>query len=46
MTIASGSVNYQIGTAPATGYGFSYSVAELDTALAGHVEETSGEKAL
>lgn len=39
MSIASGSVNYQLGTPPVTGCGFSYSDDELDTALSGPVAE-------
>lgn len=37
MTIAAGTINYQLGTAPVTGCGFSYSADELDTALSGSV---------
>ena len=37
MTIASGTLEYQLGTAPVIGYGFSYSDTELDTALFGSV---------
>lgn len=37
MSIATGTINYQLGTAPVTGYGFSYSADELDTALSGSV---------
>lgn len=37
MTIAAGTINYQLGTAPVTGCGFSYSDTELDTALSGSV---------
>ncbi|MFH1009112.1 MAG: hypothetical protein V1800_16685 [Candidatus Latescibacterota bacterium] len=39
MTIASGTIQYQLGTAPVTGCGFSYSASELDTALSGSVAE-------
>ncbi len=39
MTIATGTIQYQLGTVPVTGCGFSYSVAELDTALSGSVAE-------
>ncbi len=37
MTITAGTINSQLGTAPVTGCGFSYSDAELDTALSGSV---------
>jgi len=37
MTIATGTIQYQLGTAPVTGCGFSYSADELDTALSGPV---------
>ena len=37
MTIAAGTINNQLGTAPVTGYGFFYSADELDTALFGSV---------
>lgn len=37
MTIAAGTINYQSGTAPVTGCGFSYSADEIDTALSGSV---------
>ena len=37
MTIATGTIQYQLGTAPVTGCGFSYSDVELDTALSGAV---------
>ena len=39
MTIASGTLEYQLGTAPVTGCGFSYSGDEFDTALSGSVAE-------
>lgn len=39
MTIASGTIQYQLGSAPVTGCGFSYSAGELDTALSGPVAE-------
>lgn len=39
MTIAAGTIQYQLGTAPVTGCGFSYSADELDTALSGSVAE-------
>ena len=39
MTIAAGTIQYELGTAPVTGCGFSYSAAELDTALSGPVAE-------
>ncbi|GBE17249.1 hypothetical protein BMS3Abin15_01088 [bacterium BMS3Abin15] len=39
MTIASGSIQYQLGTAPVTGYGISYSAAERDSKLSGPVAE-------
>lgn len=39
MTIATGTVQYQLGTAPVTGCGFSYSAPELDSALSGPVAE-------
>lgn len=39
MTIAIGTIEYQLGTAPVTGCGFSYSADELDTALSGSVAE-------
>lgn len=46
MTIAAGTINYQLGTAPVTGCGFSYSANELDNALsssvAGVVYDDSG----
>ncbi len=34
-----GTIKYQLGTAPVTGCGFSYSAEELDTALSGSVAE-------
>jgi hypothetical protein len=37
MTIAAGTINYQLGTEPVIGCGFSYSADELDTALSGSV---------
>jgi hypothetical protein len=37
MPVAIGTIEYQIGTAPVTGCGFSFSVTELDTALFGPV---------
>jgi len=39
MSIATGTIHYQMGTAPVTGCGISYSAAELDTALSGPVAE-------
>ena len=39
MTIASGSIEYQLGEAPVVGCGFSYSDAELNNALSGSVAE-------
>jgi hypothetical protein len=39
MTIAAGTTQYQLGTAPVTGCGFSYSAGELDAALSGPVAE-------
>lgn len=36
MTIAAGTINYQLGTAPVTGCGFSYFTDELDTVLSGY----------
>jgi hypothetical protein len=46
MSVAAGTINYQLGTAPVTGCGFSYSADELDTALsssvAGVVYDDSG----
>ena len=39
MTIAAGTIQYQLGTSPVTGCGFSYSADELDTALSGSVAE-------
>lgn len=33
MTIATGTIQYELGTAPVTGRGFFYFEAELDTAL-------------
>lgn len=39
MTIALGKIEYQIGTQPTTGCGFSYSEDELKTALLGKVQE-------
>lgn len=39
MTIASGTIQYQLGTAPVTGCGFSFSASELDAALSGPVAE-------
>lgn len=35
MSVAAGTINYQLGTAPVTGCGFSYSADELNTALSG-----------
>jgi hypothetical protein len=37
MTIAGGSIQYQLGAAPVIGCGFSCSATELDTALSGPV---------
>lgn len=37
MTIATGTIRYKMGSTPVTGYGFSYSEAELDIALSGPV---------
>jgi len=37
MTLAAGTVEYTLGTAPVTGCGFSWTAEELDTALAGPV---------
>lgn len=37
MTVATGTIKYQIGTTPVTGCGISYSATELDTALTGPV---------
>ena len=37
MTLAVGTINYQLGISPVTGCGFSYSAEELDTALSGSV---------
>jgi hypothetical protein len=37
MTIATGTIQYQLGTAPVIGCGFSYSADEPDTALSGPV---------
>ena len=42
MTIAAGTIQYQLGTAPVTGCGFSYSVDELGTALSGLVADEWG----
>jgi|GEM_PF-4157845 hypothetical protein len=42
MTIATGTIQYQLGTAPVTGCGFSYSADELDTALSGSVAGVVG----
>ncbi len=39
MSIATGTIQYQLGTVPVTGRGFSYSTDELDTALSGPVAE-------
>jgi len=39
MKIATGTIEYQTGSAPVTGCGFSYSADELDTALYGPVAE-------
>lgn len=39
MTIATGTVQYQLGTAPVTGCGFSYSAYELDSALSDPLAE-------
>lgn len=39
MTIANGTIRYQLGTTPVTGCGFSYSITELDNALSGSVAE-------
>jgi hypothetical protein len=46
MTIAAGTINYQLGTAPVTGCGFSYSADELDTALSGPVADYEWEVGL
>lgn len=35
MSVAAGTINYQLGTAPVIGCGFSYSADELNTALSG-----------
>ncbi len=37
MSISVGTVEYKLGNYPITGYGFSYSATELDTALSGSV---------
>ncbi len=37
MSFVAGTIQYQLGTAPVTGCGLSYSVDELDTALSGSV---------
>jgi len=37
MTLAAGTVEYTLGTAPVTGCGLSWTVEELDIALAGAV---------
>lgn len=39
MPIASGTIQYQLGTEPVTGCGLSYSSSELDIALAGPIVE-------
>ncbi len=39
MSIASGTIQYELGTEPVTGYGLSYSSSELDAALLGPVSE-------
>lgn len=39
VSIAIGTIQYQLGTAPVTGCGFSYSVEEMDTALSSSVVE-------
>lgn len=39
MTIVSGTIQYQLGMAPVTGWGISYSASELDSALSGPVAE-------
>ena len=39
MTIVAGTINYQLGNAPVIGCGFSYSDAELSSALSGPVAE-------
>ena len=39
MSIASGTIQYQLGTAPVTGCGFALDVTELDDALTGGVAE-------
>jgi hypothetical protein len=42
MTIAAGTIQYQLGTAPVTGCGFSYTAAELDGAFSGSVKVKKG----
>ncbi len=39
MTIATGTIQYQLGTALVTGCGFSYSASELDSALSDPLAE-------
>ncbi len=39
MTIASGTIQYHLGTAPLTGYGFSYTAAELVITLSATVAD-------
>lgn len=39
MTIAIGTCEYELGTAPVTGCGLSWTAEELDTVLAGPVAE-------
>jgi hypothetical protein len=39
MKISTGTIEYELGSFPVTGCGFSYSAAELDTALSGPVAE-------
>ena len=39
MNISSGTIEYKLGSFPVTGCGFSYSAAELDSALSGPVAE-------
>ena len=39
MTIASGTIQYHLGTTPVTECGFSYFASELDTVLSGTVAE-------
>lgn len=39
MSVATGTINYELGTAPVTGCGFSYSDKELDATLSSSVAE-------